>query len=59
MLYDALKNYKICVVPSQKIESFDKLPHFMIIETSLRDIKKMPKKGRRGSKDGGKLTEKN
>lgn len=39
-LYDVLKNYKICVVPSAKIESFDKLPHFMIIETSLRDIKR-------------------
>lgn len=40
-LYDVLTHYKICVVPSEKIESFDKLPHFMIIESNLRDLKKM------------------
>lgn len=66
-LYDVLKHYRICVVPSQKIESFDHLPHFQIIESSLRDIKRMPNdKGRKGdgkngSPGGGKakLTEKN
>lgn len=43
-LYDILRHYKVCVVPSSRIESFDHLPHFMIIETSLRDIKRMHEK---------------
>lgn len=51
-LYDVLKHYRICVVPGQKVESYDHLPHFMIIETSLRDIKRMPK-GRRGKDEKG------
>jgi hypothetical protein len=49
-LYELLKHFRICVIPSSKIESFDHLPHFQIIETSLRDIKRMPGKGRK--KDG-------
>lgn len=57
MLYDVLKHYKICVVPSQRIESYDRMPHFMIIETNLRDIKRMPvqRKGRRSSKENEAL----
>ncbi len=56
-LYDLLKNYKICVVPNAKIEAHDHLPHFMIIETSLKDMKRIPGGGRRsklgGDKGGG------
>ena len=39
MFYEVIKHFKICVVPSQKIESFDHLPHFMIIEDNLKLIK--------------------
>lgn len=51
-LYDILKNYKICVVPNAKIEAHDHLPHFMIIETSLRDMKRLTGRKDATSKEG-------
>lgn len=59
LMYDMLKYYRICVIPSNKIESLDKLPHFFIIETSLKDIKRQASKKKRargetGSPDGEK-----
>lgn len=50
-LYDILRHYKVCVVPSSKIESFDHLPQFTIIETSLRDIKRQHEKITEASKE--------
>ena len=39
MFYEVIKHFKICVVPSQKVESYDHMPHFMIIEDNLKVIK--------------------
>jgi hypothetical protein len=49
MFYEVIKNFKICVVPSQKVESLDQLPHFMIIENNLKLIKQMPGKKRQNA----------
>ena len=34
-----LKQYQICVVPDVKIQNYDRLPHFSIIETTLKDMR--------------------
>jgi hypothetical protein len=47
IFYDVIRHFKICVVPSNKVESYDKLPHFMIIENNLKLIKQLPGKKRR------------
>jgi hypothetical protein len=39
IFYKILSHNKVCVVPSQRIESSDKLPHFSIIESNLNDLK--------------------
>ena len=49
MFYEVIKHFKICVVPSQKNESFDHLPHFMIIEDNLKLIKQMPGQKRKNT----------
>jgi hypothetical protein len=51
MFYEVIKNFKICVVPSQKVESLDQLPHFMIIENNLKLIKQMPGKKRQNASE--------
>lgn len=40
-LYEMLKRYQICVIP--EVEHYDNLPHFTIIETSLKDRSKKVK----------------
>ena len=32
-----LRPYKVCVLPDPKIKTFDRLPVFSIIESSLKD----------------------
>lgn len=44
MFYEVLKHYKICVIPSSKVESYDRLPHFQIIESNLNLIRRLPGK---------------
>lgn len=48
MFYDIVSQYKVCVVPHEKMQSFDKLPHFAIIEANLADIKKLSKRKKNG-----------
>ena len=50
IFYEILKNHKVCVIPSPKIESYDRMPHFAIIESNLSVIKR----GGRSKKGKGK-----
>lgn len=47
LFYEVIKHHKICVIPSNNIESFDKMPRFQIIENNLNVLKRVPGKHRR------------
>lgn len=47
MFYEVIKHHKICVIPSNTLESFDKMPRFQIIENNLNDLKRVPGKNNR------------
>ena len=46
-----LKQYPICVIPDIKIQHYDRLPQFTIIETSLRNKNNKQAKNNEGMLD--------
>jgi hypothetical protein len=46
MFYEVIKHHKICVIPSNTVESLDKMPRFQIIENNLNLQRRLPGKNR-------------
>ena len=47
MIYEVIKHHKICVIPSNTVESLDKMPRFQIIENNLNLQRRLPGKNNR------------